>query len=209
MEVEKIPGASPERLDRAVGNRVKRLQGEFLTQELPRARGDLAHLRQAVDEVPGTSPLVWQLVLEALPEQFVGTRDEPTAGEWAAHLALTLYAVHQRGNQNPMHQIDNSLGRAAGRLVRTRQAQSQSVKKRYDAVLTATNFTSRRYHLRSLVGLLSTEAIPVDYGRLALDLYRFQKPGGKDSVNREWGRDFYRAFTYQPVDESSDTASNS
>lgn len=209
MEVEEAPGAHRERLDRAVGNRVNRLQREFLTEELPHARGELAQLRQAVDEPPGISPLVWQLVLEALPEQFIGTRDEPTAGEWAAHLALTLYAVHQRGNQNPMHQIDNSLGRAAGRLIRTRQAQSQSVKKRYDAVLTATNFTSRRYHLRSLVGLLSAEAIPVDYGRLALDLYQFQKPGGKDTVNRVWGRDFYRAFTYKPVDEPIEPPKNS
>lgn len=181
------------KLDVAVGSYIAALQHRHVNEGLPTARSTLAKFRQAVDESPGASPETWQAVLEVLPERYIGIRDTPTKGEWAAHLALTLYGVHQRGNSTPMHKTGESFGSAMGKLVRRRE----SSKSRYDALLTSTHFAGRRQHLRSLVGLLSTEGLPLDYGRLALDLWRLQTAGTKDAVSLSWGRDFYRAFAYQ------------
>lgn len=196
------PESAPKKrtLDAAVGTYIVGLQRDFLGGRDGSARATLARLRQAVDEAPGVNPDVWQIVLEILPEQFIGSRDEPTKGEWAAHLALTLYGVHQQGNTRPMHELGISFGTAMGRLMRERP----SAKSRYDALLTASHFAGRRNYLRSLTGLLSTDGIPVDHGRLALDLFRLQSADDKNSVVRVWGRDFYRAFAYRSTEKASD-----
>lgn len=170
------------------------LQRESLELDLPRARGQLARLRGSVDEPPGHNPEVWAMVLDAVPEAFIGTGDDATDSETAVHQALTLYAVHQRGNSRPMHvtgQVRCSFGGAAGRLAKGRTA---SVKDRYDALLMATSDAGRAQHLRSLIGLLSTDGIPLDYGQFALDLLLLKNASHRDSVQRRWGRDFYRAF---------------
>lgn len=199
-EITRGPAARKRTLDAAVGTYVAGLQRDFLGGRESSTRATLARLRQAVDEAPGVNPDVWQIVLEVLPEQFIGSRDQPTKGEWAAHLALTLYGVHQQGNTKPMHELGVSFGTAMGGLMRDRP----SAKSRYDALLTASHFAGRRNYLRSLTGLLSTDGIPVDHGRLALDLFRLQSADHKNSVVRTWGRDFYRAFAYRSTEKASD-----
>lgn len=199
-EITRGPAARKRTLDAAVGTYVAGLQRDFLGGRESSTRATLAQLRQAVDEAPGVNPDVWQIVLEVLPEQFIGSRDQPTKGEWAAHLALTLYGVHQQGNTKPMHELGVSFGTAMGGLMRDRP----SAKSRYDALLTASHFAGRRNYLRSLTGLLSTDGIPVDHGRLALDLFRLQSADHKNSVVRTWGRDFYRAFAYRSTEKASD-----
>ncbi|WP_182353699.1 type I-E CRISPR-associated protein Cse2/CasB [Flaviflexus huanghaiensis] len=197
-----------EQLSDGIGQAVSRLQHQFLEAGDPSARRKLAVLRRAVNEDPGESPEVWQMVLEALPEKYIGRRDQPTAGEWAGHLALTLYAVHQRGNVRPVHVVGQSFGSAAGTLLRGR---TESTKRTYDALLSATNFATRRHYLRALIGLMATDstssrAIGLDYGRLANDIYRLQFGKFRSSVLRTWGRDFYRAFSWAPERETEEVS---
>lgn len=180
------------RLDTAVGKAISTIQRDRLENETPASRAMLARLRLAVDEEPGDSPGVWERVMEAIPESYRGRTDAPSDGEWAVHLALTFYAVHQQGNAQPMHVRDMSFGTASGRLVRNRTA---STKARLDAALTATTFIAQRYHLRGLIGLMSTDAIPFDYGRFAQDIFLIQKPNHRPGVIRRWGRDFYSAYS--------------
>mgnify|MGYP001032041721 CR=1 FL=1 len=186
--------STSERLDERVGRTVGQLQRRFLDQDDSTARAELARLRMAVDEAPGRTPQVWGMVLAATPDHLVGTKDEPTRGEQTVHAALTLYAVHQQGNRRPMHVPDGrSFGTAAGILVRGR---TPSTKARYDALLMAGGDRNRAYHLRSLIGLLSADGVPLDYGRLAVDLHLIGT-SHREGVQRRWGRDFYRAFTAQ------------
>ena len=179
----------------SVSRYIHGLQQQFLN-EVPAARGSLAELRKAVDESPGENPRVWAMVLESLPEFAHGKADAASRAEWAAFTALTLYAVHQRGNSKPMH-ATQPFATAVGRLVRDGSA---SLKGRYDAVLTATTFTAQRHHLRSLVGLLSSHAIPFDYGRFAFDLLRLRDPARRGDVQRAWGRAFYRGYRFHSSD---------
>ena len=191
------------RLDVSVGSNISKLQAAFLSDD-PTARATLAQLRLAVDEEPGLNPRVWERVMETIPERYVGRMDAPSDGEWATHLALTFYAVHQQGNTRPVHVRDVSFGTAAGTLVRKRP----STKGRYDAALMATTFRQQRYHLRGLIGLLKAEGIALDYGRFANDLFLLQKDEFRSGVIRIWGRDFYRGYSRVPDEEPESTVSS-
>lgn len=180
-------------LREVIGRRVAALQHAHLNGRSPRARATLSTLRRAVGRDPGRDPLAWGLVLDdggdTLPGHLLGHRDEPSRSEWAAYLALTCYAVHQQSQTRPMHEHGRSFGEAVGRLVaRT----TESVKARFDALLTAAGFSAVRYHLRSLVTLLRSEGISFDYGRFADDVARLLDPRTRDRVLLAWGRDYVR-----------------
>lgn len=184
---------APLSLREVVSRRVAALQHAHLTGRSPRARATLSTLRRAVARDPGRDPLAWGLVLDdggdTLPEHLLGHRDEPSRSEWAAYLALTCYAVHQQSQTRPMHEPGRPFGEAVGRLV---AGTTGSVKARFDALLTAAGFSAVRYHLRSLVTLLRSEAIPFDYGRFADDVARLLDPRTRDRVLLAWGRDYVR-----------------
>ena len=71
-------------------------------QALPdnQRRAELAKLRRGIGHAPGELPELWGCFLLGMPESFQG-RSAPSAAEWAVYLALTLYAVHQQGNDRP------------------------------------------------------------------------------------------------------------
>lgn len=192
------------KLDVSVGSGISKLQSAFLGED-PAARATLAQLRLAVDEEPGLNPRVWERVMAIVPESYAGWGDEPSNGEWAAHLALTFYAVHQQGNTRPMHDREVSFGAAVGALMRERPP---STKARYDAALMATTFRQQRYHLRSLIGLLKADGIALDYGRFANDLFLLQIDEFRPGVIRRWGRDFYRSYSRAPKKNLEPSASS-
>ena len=78
-------------------------------------RAELAKLRRGVGHAPGDLPELWGSFLRGMPEGFQG-RCGPSHAEWAVYLALTLYAVHQQGNDQPMNRPGNTLGRAVRQL---------------------------------------------------------------------------------------------
>lgn len=48
------------------------------------------------------------------------------------------------------------------------------------------------HHMRSIVQLLRSSSIPLDYPALAQDLYCYQTAHTVASVRLRWGQDFYR-----------------
>lgn len=84
-------------------------------QALPdnQRRAELAKLRRGIGHAPGELPELWGSFLLEMPESFQG-RSAPSAAEWAVYLALTLYAMHQQGNDRPMNCPGNTLGVRCG-----------------------------------------------------------------------------------------------
>lgn len=160
------------------------------------ARATLARLRHAVGRTPEKDPLAWSVVLEQVlpdfPEKFQWKKDEPTPEESAAFTALTLYALHQRGNTQPMYESGMELGRSVGRLAHG--AGSGSIKPRFDALMAARTDAALAYQLRSLIALLSSHGIPTDHAQLAEDLVRLKLPSRRDGVLLRWGREFARGY---------------
>lgn len=156
------------------------------------ARATLARLRQAVGRTPEKDPLAWSVVLEQVlpdfPTRFLGRGDEPSPQESAAFIALTLYALHQRGNTQLMYEPKMNLGRSVGRLAHS--AGSDSIKPRFDALMAARTDAALAYQLRSLIALLSSHNIAADHAWLAEDLVKLKRPSRRDGVLLRWGREF-------------------
>jgi CRISPR type I-E-associated protein CasB/Cse2 len=120
--------------------------------------------------------------------------DEPTAAEVAAHVSLTLFAVHQQSQRQPMHRRGARLGGAIRSLIPVSEKNyaTHSVARRFAILGTADSLDELVHHLRGMVQLLRASAVPLDYGTLAADLLRWQRPAGPAAVRLGWGRDFHR-----------------
>ena len=159
-------------------------------------RATLAKLRRGVGKRPADLPDIWDFTLDLLPDEFLSKTGIPTNGQWATFLSLTLFALHQQGkdiNENPMSEAGgNSLGNAVRDLTNKRGEESaDAIKRRFDIVVTSSSAEELAYHLRSMISLLRGESIPLDYPRLAEDIFNFQSPVKRDGVKLRWGQDYY------------------
>lgn len=158
------------------------------------AKARLAQLRRGIGKRPGALPELWGLFLQNMPEELMSKTDEPSPAEWAVYTALTLFALHQRGHFDPMHEPgeENRLGRAVRRLAGGNDEERDSLAQKFGLVAQSDDMTELSYRLKTMIGYLSGENIKLDYADLAADLYRFQWENSASSVRLKWGRDFYR-----------------
>lgn len=155
------------------------------------ARAVMARLRRGIGHKPGELPELWGEFLLYLPESLFG-HGEPSRAEWAIYIALTMFALHQQSRDRkaePMHRPGISLGSAANRLMDSEDDRERIARRFYPAA-TASDMMALSHHLRGLVTLLREKNIPLDYVRLASDLYFFQNPDIADRVRLRWGEDF-------------------
>ena len=194
-----------ESMQRQIEDYMRRRLSDFASDpNAGRVRAQLATLRRGVGRKPGDMPDLWGLLFADMPEEMMSRTAEPTAAEWAAYTALTLYATHQQGteiNSQNMHtgQDAGRLGKAVARLVKNADDRER-IARRFNAFATASDMTEAAHHLRGLIQLLRAEEIPLNYIRLAGDLYRFQNPEYAPDVRLSWGQDFY----WRKPDETDD-----
>ncbi|AGP31979.1 type I-E CRISPR-associated protein Cse2/CasB [Corynebacterium terpenotabidum] len=186
-------------LARFVIGKVERIQGGLVDQQSSAAKATAARLRRALERPAGSVPEVWEITLGGFPESLIGHGDDPSAAEQAAHTALCLFAIHQQSQGVRMHQSGWGLGRSL-RLLHQKLGGSDDLDsgpliRRFNALSTADSLDEVLWHLRGLITQLRAAGIPLDYGRLVRDLYRYSVPEYRDSVRLRWGRDFY---TYRP-----------
>lgn len=183
-----------------VAGRIHGIQEEYLssTRRSVGAR-KLAALRHAAAKEPGSTPDIWGLEFEGMPDQLVGRFDRPSAGEYAVHGALTLYAIHQQSQSAEMCVLgwEHNLGAAIKRMIgrdptRYESLQSGELPRRFAALVTAESFSETMHYARQLVQQLRAASIPLDYGLLAQQLYDLQNPYRADAVRLSWGRAFAR-----------------
>ena len=204
-------GTPPERSSRglssraAVRGRVNGLIVHRLSTSSPSARALRAQLRGALGKEVGTVPAIWDLTLDDHSEYL----DEPTYGEKATHAALTLWALHQGSNVQPMHDASEQPRRFASaiRLIAEKQRgdkfpEETPIYRRFVAAVRAPTFEGLLVHLRSLVSQLEAAEIPCDYGQLAADLFTWQYPSYRTSVMRRWGREFARFIKSNDTDDN-------
>ncbi|MDX3388333.1 type I-E CRISPR-associated protein Cse2/CasB [Streptomyces niveiscabiei] len=127
----------------------------------------------------------------------------------AVHLAVTLWALHQQSvRDEAMHVRGWSLGRAVRRLAQEKGTEapaaddvqgavenaSSALRKRFVRLGTSSDIDVLGRRLREIVLLLREARIPVDYGRLAGELDRWQDGERQADVRRAWGREFHRVY---------------
>lgn len=181
-------------LQRFVSTKINRL---YLQKDagVSAAIAELAQLRRGAGKVPTGYPHLMGMVLEnedkedkqAFPEQCRGKGDRPNDAEIAAYTALTLFALHQQSQNQPMHDAKVSFGRAVGKLVGNT---TSSMKKRFDSLLTAQTENARQHYLRSLITLLRSKSIAFNYGQFAVDYMYLQNPSTRKNVLYRWNSEF-------------------
>lgn len=175
------------------------------------ATAKLAQLRRGSGTDPVSHPELWGIIFgenedtHDFPEHYRGKYDTPTRGEYATFTALTLYALHQQSRSQPMHVTNFRFGTAVGQLV---LQTSESMKKRFDALLKARSESARRHYLRSLITLLRSEEIAFDYGQFAQDYMQLQNPEKRDAVILRWSRDFLYGYEPKKSKTSEETSKN-
>ena len=194
-------------LGKAVANRVRPLQRLSL-QDVPAAVRTLAVLRRAVGSPPGSDPEIWAETIDLVPEDEVGRGDDPSPSELAAHHAMTLFALHRQGRCAQAHVDNVAPGTAFVSVARKRgggEADSEGVRRRFDALVTASRPEEAAHHLRGLVLLARSEDVGFDYGYLADDLRDLwsQSPRARHQVRLRWARQ-YRGF--RPAAEPEPTS---
>jgi CRISPR system Cascade subunit CasB len=171
--------------------RIQVLQEGVLANR-PAAVAGLARLRRGAGKPVGS---VQDILQYTVSDTFAppGSGDDATPAEVAAHVALTLYAVHQQSQRKRMHQRGWNVGRAV------RQLHPQDfgdkippILHRFRALGSAQSTDELVHHLRGTVQLLRGHGQPLDYALLADELVLWHKPGGASAVRLRWGRSFYR-----------------
>lgn len=179
----------------AVGDYVSRRLNEYSRNANEGyVRAHLAQLRRGIGRIPGDAPEIWGILFADMPEEMMSRNGKPTKEEWAVYTALTLYALHQQSRdvrEENMHRRNIRLGQAVAGLVKS-EDDRERVARRFNAFATAGDMQEAAYHLRGLIQLLRAANIPLDYVRLAQELYRFQDPDEAPKVRLAWGQDFYR-----------------
>jgi CRISPR system Cascade subunit CasB len=193
--VENKPGKQAYQIKTLTQQKIERLliEGSW-------SRAMLAKLRRGIGKQPGELPELFEILFSDMPAELYGQGDEPSYAEWAIYTALTLFALHQQGKDRPMSvgekiegkNTGNSLGAAVGTLVKQDREREAAIKRRFDAVLTANEFTEFSHHARGLIQLLKAEDITLDYPRLAEDLYWYQFDENRNRIRLRWGEDYYR-----------------
>lgn len=122
--------------------------------------------------------------------------------EQAIFTAIQMYAIHQQSNVESVLKFGSddenesreekykaNIGDALATL---RSDESESIDKRFNAMITATNFNKLSYHLRQMIKILKSKSdAKVDYAKLAEDLYWFMI-GKKEEVRLSWARSYYK-----------------
>lgn len=176
-----------------VSSRIRDIAKDEKTLESSGSKARLARLRRGIGKKPGEIPELWGDFLQDLPEELCGRYSEPTREEWAVYTALTLFALHQQGNSEPMNASGREycLGRAVSRLIaKSSDDEVERIKFKLSLAADSDDMTELSYRLKSIVRLLGRDRVKLDYAKLAEDIYFFQS-GKADNVRLQWGREFY------------------
>lgn len=202
--------APRSRRRKELGDHVARTVGALQARALatkphPEAISALARLRRAIGRAPGFDFTLDEYL--AVPKALLDDppREDADDAEYAAHDAVTLYALHQQSRREPMHVDGRGLGQALAELVR-RSSGPDGVRRRFAALGTASTYPESVYHLRSLITMLREHLIPLDYGLLADDLKTLRGPDGQSKVQAIWGREFFRSGSTPDAGEAGTDA---
>lgn len=181
---------------KAVDQRITELQRGYLADR-PDAVATLARLRRGVGRPAAAVPELWGMTAaESIHQAHADgelSGEQAERAEEAAHIALSLWSLHQQSHHNQrMHvRYGPELG-AAVRWLMPPGELDEPIRKRFVRAATATTPTMLAQRLREIVVLLRREAVALDYGLLADQLYQWQqRPGGPEQVRRSWGRSFH------------------
>ncbi|QTJ44131.1 type I-E CRISPR-associated protein Cse2/CasB [Dolosigranulum pigrum] len=157
----------------------------------PSAKRDLANLRNSISGSSQVMVSAWEILFQAIPEEFLSVDGEMTKEERAILTAIQLYALHQQGsNHNINFEENKNFGYSLSYI---RGEDSNAIDRRFNSMITSSTMRELSHHVRYMVGLIKAakQDIKVNYPKLATDFYWYEQ-GYKNELKLNWSRSYYR-----------------
>ncbi len=155
----------------------------------------MANLRNSIGKPLSETIEVWSVLFEYLPEEFLGSNNKITDEELAIITTVQLYALHQQGISKTVLMEDGKIYENMGySLSFMRKGDDiKSTDRRYNSMITASDFEEFTYHLRHLINLLKSRnpEAKVNYAKLSEDLYWYLR-GYDEKLKLAWSKAYYR-----------------
>lgn len=159
-------------------------------------KATLANLRHSIGRPLSESIGVWSLMLEDLPEEFLGKKGWLTMEEQAILTTLQFYALHQQGESKSVllkdeESVWQNIGYSLSSL--RKGEETLAVDRRFNALITSATYEELTHHLRQMIQLLKSKTSEkINYAKLANDLFWFLR-GYDENLRLNWSRSYYRS----------------
>lgn len=166
------------------------------TRDKPSTKAIFANIRNSINKDSSVNMDALAFVFQNIPEEFLGFNKNLNDYEKAILTAVQMYALHQQAKADSVLKIDykegdrrQNLGDALSSL---RGDDSKAIDRRFNAMITSSNFEELSHHLRQMIKLLKAKSdAKVDYASLADDLYWFLK-NQREGLKIKWSRSYYK-----------------
>ena len=181
-----------ESVKSVIGRILKEL---YAMQEYSIGKAILSRLRNSIGRDYADMADILPVVFEKLPESFLGNSKKMTDEEICILSCLQLYAIHQQGEELCVNTAEDGYSNIGTSLKSLRAGDdTTAVDRRFNAMITSTEFDELIVHLRHLIRLLKSKqkGTKVDYAGLSEDLYWIRKNKNKDNIILNWAREYYK-----------------
>jgi hypothetical protein len=178
---------------RSVSGRI--LNELYIRQEDSTGKAILSRLRNSIGRDYIDMADIMPFVFDKLPESFLGNSKRMTDEEICILTCLQLYAIHQQGDERNVYERGEDYSNIGTSLKVLRAGDdTTAVDRRFNAMITSTEFDELIVHLRHLIRLLKSKqkGTKVDYAGLSEDLYWIRKNKNKDNIILNWAREYYK-----------------
>lgn len=165
------------------------------------AATSISKLKRAVGTEPGCDRVgAYAIAFDGAPSHLIGTGEEPSMEEWAVHISLTLWAMHQSAKPRLVHvrrstANDTSLGAGAYRLAKAtgKRLETGEMSRQMTALVSSSDIVDLEQNIRRLISQFRAHDIDCDYALLADQILAFAHEESRASVKRQWAREYVRA----------------
>ena len=167
----------------------------YAMQEYSTGKAILSRLRNSIGRDYADMADIMPFVFYQLPESFLGNSKKMTDEEMCILSCLQLYAIHQQGEDLCVATTEDGYSNVGTSLKLLRVGDdATAVDRRFNAMITSTDFDELIVHLRHLIRLLKSKqkGARIDYARLADDLYWIRKNKNKENIILNWAREYYK-----------------
>lgn len=167
------------------------------TRDRPSTKAIFANIRNSINKDSAFNLNALAFVFHEIPEEFLGFNKNLNDYEKAILTAVQMYALHQQANTNTVLKLDYKEGEIrqnlGDALSSIRGEDSKAIDRRFNAMITSSNFEELNHHLRQMIKILKSKSdAKVDYASLADDLYWFLK-NQREGLKIKWSRSYYKS----------------
>lgn len=168
------------------------------TRENPSTKAIFANIRNSINKDSSVNMDALAFVFQNIPEEFLGFNKNLNDYEKAILTAVQMYALHQQAKIESVLKLDYEEGEKRQNLgdalktARDKEDDTKALDRRFNAMITSSNFEELSHHLRQMIKLLKAKSdAKVDYASLADDLYWFLK-NQREGLKIKWSRSYYK-----------------